>query len=321
MIHIVNGDVVGSKIGNLPGEILVWREMYDFGPLSADITEEKWIQRRARFFEKKLAIPAALFIRNCEHQNRYLDEIPRDKEIVLWFEHDRYDQTMLMYLLNVLSKMEFNNLSMVTINEYEGIEPFYGLGQLSSQKLEELYYLKRQPISDEQIDEAISGWSAYTSENPTEIEKWMASSQEKLPFLKKALQSHLSYFPSIHTGLNEVETLVVNYLDKNTCSFEDLFQSLTYHRTNDGISDLYFAAMLNEMMNGAYPLLESDYPLPNYLNPTPISKLKLTSYGLVILGKQKGLFERMERDWWVGGVYLKEDNWVSDGHKLFIYAD
>ncbi|WP_066256210.1 DUF1835 domain-containing protein [Neobacillus drentensis] len=296
MIHIANGDVVGSKIRNLPGAVLVWREMYDFGPLSEDISEDNWIKRRADFFEKKLAIPSSLFIKNCEDQIRYLDETPRVTELVLWFEHDRYDQTMLMYLLNVLSKKEFKNLSMVTINEYQGIEPFYGLGQLSIQQLEELYDNKKQSITDEQIKEAITGWRAYTSENPTEIEKWMASSQEKLPFLKKALQSHLSYFPSIHTGLNEVETLVVNYLDKNTCSFGDLFHFITYHRTNDGISDLYFAAMLNEMMNGAYPLLESDYPLPNYLNPTPISKLKLTSYGLAILGKQKGWFDRMERD-------------------------
>ena len=316
MIHIVNGDVVGSKIGNLPGDVLVWREMYDFGPLSTDITEETWIQRRAHFFEKKLAIPAALFIRTCEDQNRYLDEIPKDKEIVLWFEHDRYDQTMLIYLLNVLSKNEFKNLYMVTINEYEGIEPFYGLGQLSSRQLEELYYLKKQPISDEQINEAISGWRAYTSEDPTEIEKWMTSSQEKLPFLKKALQSHLSYFPSIQTGLNEVETLVVNYLDKNTCSFGDVFQSITHQRTNDGISDLYFSAMLNELMNGPNPLLECDYPLPNYLNPEPTSKLKLTTNGLAILGKQKGWFACVDRDWWVGGVNLKVDQWFWDGYKL-----
>jgi Domain of unknown function (DUF1835) len=65
---------------------------------------------------------------DCEDQNRFLSEITRETEIVLWFEHDRYDQTMLMYLLTELSKKEFMNLSMVTINEYEGVELFYGLG-------------------------------------------------------------------------------------------------------------------------------------------------------------------------------------------------
>lgn len=316
MIHLVNGDVVGSKLGNLPGEVLVWREMYDFGPLSHDISNENWISRRAHFFEKKVAIPAALFIQKCEYQNRLLSEIPRESEIVLWFEHDRYDQTMLMYLLNELSKKEFMNLSMVTINDYEGIDPFYGLGQLSSKQLEGLFYQKKQPITDKQMKEAISGWKAYTSKSPTEIEKWMASSEQKLPYLKQALQSHLSYFPSVHTGLNEVETFVINYLDINTCTFVELFQAITQQRINDGMSDLYFAAMLKELMSGLYPLLEGDYPLPNFQNPEPIAKLRLTSKGLVVLNGQKNHFEYVERDWWIGGVNVKEDHWFWDGNKL-----
>jgi hypothetical protein len=313
MIHIVNGEVVGSKIGNLPGDVLVWREMYDFGPLSKDLSDKNWLNRRANFFEKKLAIPTELFIQNCTRQNRYLSEIPRETEIVLWFEHDRYDQTMLMYLLNELSKKQFKNLSMVTINEYEGEDFFYGLGQLSSQQLEVLFYKENQIITEEQMQEAITGWKAYTSEDPTEIEKWIASSKQKLPFLKKALQSHLSYFPSVHTGLNELETLVINYLDRDTCSFPDLFQAITQKRINDGISDLYFASMLNELMNGPYPLLESDYPLPNFQNPEPKAMLRLTSNRL---DKQKDRFKLVKRDWWIGGVSVKEDNWFWDGNKL-----
>jgi hypothetical protein len=285
MIHIVNGDVVGVKLGNLPGDVLVWREMYDFGPLVANLSEEDWIKCRAHFFEKKLAIPEQSFIKNCGEQNRYLDEIPRDAEIVLWFEHDRFDQTMLMYLLNELSKKEFKNLSMVTINEYPGINPFYGLGQLSSQQLAELFYKKKQSISVEQMNEAITGWRAYISENSTDIEKWIAVSVGKLPFLKQALFSHLSYFPSVQTGLNEVETLVINFIDKNTCLFTELFHFISKQRSNDGLSDLHFAAILNELMNGTYPLIESDQPLPNYLNPKPNAILKLTSYGLDYLNR------------------------------------
>jgi Domain of unknown function (DUF1835) len=316
MIHIVNGDVVGSKIGSLPGEVLVWREMYDFGPLSEDISDEKEISRRAYFFEKKLGIPAALFIQNCEDQNRYLSEIQRESEIVLWFEQDIYDQTMFMYLLNELTKKEFTNLSMVMINEYQGIEPFYGFGQLSSHQLEELFYKKKQVISADQIIEAITGWRAYTSKNPTDIEKWIAASKQKVPFLTQALQSHLSYFPSIHTGLNEVETLVVNYLKNNSCTFTELFQFISKQRINDGISDLYFAAMLNELMMKPNPLLECDVPLPDYHNAKPISKLRLTSLGKDIFDGKRNYLGLLERDWWIGGVYLKEDKWYWNGKSI-----
>ncbi|MEH7304588.1 DUF1835 domain-containing protein [Neobacillus drentensis] len=316
MIHLVNGDVVGSKLGNLPGDVLVWREMYDFGPLCNDISDEIWIRRRADFFEKNIAIPAPLFIQNCENQNRFLAGIPRETEMILWFEHDRYDQTMLMYLLNELSNKEFKNLSMVTINEYPGVDTFYGLGILSSQQLEELFYTKKQPITNEQINEAITCWEAYTSRNPTEIEKWIAASNTKLPFLRQALQSHLSYFPSVHTGLNEVETFVVNYLERYPCSFVELFQAIAEQRRNDGISDLYFAAMLNQLMDGPYPLLECDSPLPNFHNPEPKAKLRLSSNGLDILTGHKFHFEIDSRDWWIGGINIKEDHWFWDGNKL-----
>ena len=45
---------------------------------------------------------------------------------------------MLMYLLTELSSKGFEKLSMISINQYPGIDPFYGLGQLSSEQLIEL---------------------------------------------------------------------------------------------------------------------------------------------------------------------------------------
>jgi hypothetical protein len=275
------------------------------GPLSFDCTKEKWIERRALFFENKLAIPNSFFINNCEEQHRNLENISRDIEIVLWFEHDRYDQTMLMHLLYELSQNEFTNISMVTIDRYPGITPFYGLGQLSSQQLEELFIKKKQPIMPDQIEEAISGWKAYTSQNPKDIEKWLATTKQKLPFLKRALQTHLSYFPSFQTGFNEVELLIINFLHDQPCSFWELFRYIRERRPNDGLSDFHLAALLTELMTGPSPLIESDQPLPNFQNPKTNPNLQLLN------GKKK-----FESDWWVGGVNLKNNQWFLDekGH-------
>ena len=315
MIHIANGDIVGSKLGNLPDEVLVWREMYDMGPLAQVSSKEEWIERRALFFENKLAIPRSLFIKNCEEQDRYLDGLNRDREIVLWFEHDRFDQTMFMYLLNELTKKEFTNISMVTIDRYPGIEHFHGLGQLTSQQLEELFYKMKQPISADQFDEAITGWKAYTSPNPIDIEKWLTTSKGKLPFLKQVLKSNLSYFPSCQTGLNDVEVLVLNFLYENPSSFWELFQYISEKRPEDGLSDFHLASIINELVVEKKPLIDSDKPLPNYLNSKTNPKLQLTNYGL----NEKRNFER---NWWVGGVNLKDNQWFLDenGH-LFLHLN
>lgn len=309
MIHIVNGDALANKMKNFDGFVMPWREMYDFGPLMKNSTKEMFIHERAFFFEQKVGIPASLYMENSRKQEQWLDQLPRDSEIILWFEHDRYDQTMLMYLLNELSTKKFENLSMVSINQYPGIQPFYGLAQLTSQQLSELYYTKRKPITKEQVDEAIAGWNAYTSTNPIEIEKWITNSNGHLPFLKKALETHLTYFPSSQNGLNDVENLIVDFIHLRTCSFTEIFQYISEKRINDGLSDLQLAAMLNQYVKGDYPLINLDSPLPNFKHPIPTSKLSLTQFGLDVLQRNTDRFHFTGIDWWLGGVHLNSDQW------------
>ncbi len=316
MIHIVNGDSLANKMKNFDGMVMPWREMYDFGPLMKDESQEKILMKRSLFFEEKIGIPPSIFIENSRKQNQWLDHLPRSSEIILWFEHDRYDQTMLMYLLYELSAKEFENVSMVTINQYPGIEPFFGLGQLSIHQLEELLHTARRSITKEQICEAIDGWNAYTSANPIEIEKWITSSKGHLPFLRNALETHLSYFPSVQNGLNEVENLVFHFINERVCPFTDIFQYISEHRLNDGLGDTHFAAIINQLILGENPLLQSDVPLPNFKHPIPKANLSLSSFGLEVLNGKNDRFDFVGIDWWLGGVHLKYDQWRWNQHHL-----
>ena len=305
MIHIVNGDAVGNKIKQIDGEIIVWRVMYDFGPVSSIWSKEEQVKMRASFFEEKLGIPSDFFIQNCEGQEKLLSNIPKSEEVVLWFEHDRFDQTMLMYLITELSSKGYGDLSMISIDQYPGISPFYGLAQLSSEQLIELLDSK-QKLTREQIHEAITGWKAYTSYYKADIEKWILLEDHSLPFLLNVLKNNNSYFPSKSTGLNEVEYLALSLINKGACLFYDLFQCIKEKRKNDGLSDLHLAAILNELMNTPFPLLKSDIPLPNYPQPYSNAKLELTANGLDVLEGKKNRIEFVGIDWWVGGVHLQK---------------
>jgi hypothetical protein len=68
---------------------------------------------------------------------------------------------MLMNLLTELSSKGYENLSMISIDQYPDISPFYGLAQLSSEQLIELLDIKKK-ITIEQIHEAITGWRHIT---------------------------------------------------------------------------------------------------------------------------------------------------------------
>ncbi|CAM3637105.1 DUF1835 domain-containing protein [Marinicrinis lubricantis] len=317
MIHIVNGDIVGEKlIHQVEGEVIVWREMYDYGPLLSKGSREEHLRRRAAFFEEKVGIPAKLFMESCEQQYRKLDELPRDTEVTLWFEHDRYDQMMLIYLITELNNRGFQKLSMVTLNEYSGIEPFYGMGQLSSLQLKELGLTHHQSLTPDQLQEAVEAWTAYTSENPLDTEQWIKASGQRLPFLTHAMQRHLRYYPSVHTGLNEIEDKSLRYIGDRACTFEALFEHISRSIPHDGLSDLQFAAILNQLTRGDFPLLDCDGPLPNYGNPNSSAMLRLTSSGKQVLQGNRDRFSCTGIDWWLGGVHLQDGSWRWDGERL-----
>jgi hypothetical protein len=304
LIHIVNGDDLGNKIKGLPGDFIVWREMYDFGPLNLTWSNENLIKRRATFFDEKLNIPSTLFRENCHNQLTQLNEISKDEEVILWFEHDRYDQTMLMYILTQLSTNQTSNLSMVSVNSYPTVSPFYGLGQLTSEQLTQLFN-GRVKISSKQVKEAISGWLAYTSSSSDDLNKWITDVLHELPFLLDAMKRHLYYFPSPETGLNEIESLLLKTIKKEgTCSFRELFNSISPFLINDGLSNLHISAILMELLKSEKGLLNADGPLPTFNSDHLNPYLSITNYGeSVLIGKANRL-DLIGIDWWVGGVHL-----------------
>jgi RNA polymerase sigma factor (sigma-70 family) len=99
MLHIVNGDSVGDKLkqGVVQGDILVWREVYPAGPVFADMAKPENRSARALYLEQSMGIPRSDYIRISETQERQIREFRQYEEIVLWFEHDLFDQTMLCY--------------------------------------------------------------------------------------------------------------------------------------------------------------------------------------------------------------------------------
>lgn len=132
MLHIVNGDVVGEKLrGKIEGEVLVWREVYSVGPVfrNMDGTDERKI--RAAVLERTMGIPYEEYIQSCEYQEHMLRDFNKHDDVVLWFEHDLFDQTMLAYLLHWFAKQPRGRtkLHLLCIGEYPGIEPFRGFGQ------------------------------------------------------------------------------------------------------------------------------------------------------------------------------------------------
>ena len=71
---------------------------------------------------------------------RRLEAFADYDEVVLWFEHDLFDQLLLIRHLDWFSRRDLGRtkLSLICIGEFPGFEPFHGLGQLDADQLTSL---------------------------------------------------------------------------------------------------------------------------------------------------------------------------------------
>ena len=81
---------------------------------------------------------------------------------------------------------------------------FYGLNELSDEKLLQLYENKVQLTQDD-IEYADYVWQLYCSDNPIRLENLTDFNNYNFNYLSEAIQAHLQRFPSIKNGLNAVE--------------------------------------------------------------------------------------------------------------------
>lgn len=282
----------------MEGEVLPWREDYTEGPVSADMEAESVRQERARFLEETFGVPQKEYSMNRDDQEAALESAASaGEEIVLWFEHDLYDQTMLVYLLHRLARLEAERdipplrLQLVAIGSYPGIEPFHGLGQLTAGQLAGLYP-GRRPVSPGQLALGRRAWEAYTSADPRSVEELLqAPDADALPFLRAAFAAHLERFPSVADGLGRIERAALEAVASGAEQPVPIFASATESLTLHGIGDLAFWALLERLGSGPSPLLRIDGAtrLPRFGDaaPQPGTTVRLTPDGhSVLAGRQ-----------------------------------
>ncbi|CQR56988.1 sigma-70 family RNA polymerase sigma factor [Paenibacillus riograndensis] len=317
MLHIVNGDVVGNmlKHGIVQGEVLVWREIYSSGPVFADLSGSRERAERARVLEATLGIPAGEYMTSCEEQERKLREYAQYDEVVLWFEHDLFDQSMLAYLLHWFKgqKLGRTKLSLLCIGEFPGIERFHGLGQLTPAQLGTLSGTWRT-IGRPEIELGSELWQAYASPDPTRMadlldQKNAELAASGLPFASEAFRTHLMRLPSVHNGLGIVEQATFDALASGAHTPLELFRQVTDTLHVLGMGDLEYWKVLRALTAGEHPLLHiegvegyTDFrQIPEFLN----RRVAATALGQQV---QEGAADRVlvqGIDEWYGGLHLQ----------------
>jgi hypothetical protein len=265
-----------------------------------------WLERRARFiaesFGRYQSLDYATVLEGARDEERRLLSASRDyARVVLWLEHDRYDQFVLLRCLAAFAEHGAPpRLELVGPNDFPGAARFLGLGQLPPEALR-LLWERRAPISTEQIAFGRHAWNAFRAADPRALAALARAGTPLLPDLAGALARHLQELPSATDGLGLTHRLLLQALADGAPQRAGRLVGLVMHDRDPlpGLGDIGYDLALRELAAGEEPLVARTGAHPP--RDWHRDDVAITAVGLAVLeGRRDALSLLPER--WVGGV-------------------
>lgn len=290
MLHLTNGESAGESLrrSGVPGRVISWRDVLHEGPVPAGLTLEGMSDVRARFLAHWDPTSFPAISASFDERDGALRSA---RHVVLWFEHDLYDQLQLLQILAALSDEPGAAVEMICIDAFPGVVPFYGLGQLTPMQLASLWP-KRQPVTAEQRSLGTRAWQAFTSPDPGAVPQLLAMDLSALPFLGNALHRLLDEYPAPPTGLGRTERQLLQAIARGIRSFAELFAANAAAEEASFMGDTTLESRLGALIRARTPLV----------TPEPYT---LTAAGHRVLAGEVDARQLNGTDRWIGGVHFK----------------
>ena len=289
MLHLTNGDTAARLIRRIgvSGTVIAWRDVLHEGPVPANLSLEGMSDVRARFavscrWGTLPDISASLGARDAALRSA--------RRVILWFEHDLYDQLQLLQILDTLAAQRDSSAELICVNVFPGVEPFHGLGQLSAAQIATLWP-NRRPVTPAQLALGQRAWKAFCSRNTAALPDFLRGDLSPLPFLRAALERLLEEFPAAPTGLSRTDRQILTAVAAGCQDFDSLFLACEQQESAPFMGDAVFELHLKCLIEARTPLL----------NPSPLT---LTTAGQRVLAGDLDAGELNGINRWIGGVHL-----------------
>jgi hypothetical protein len=260
---------------------------------------------------------------SLERRDRQFAEALRDGlEVVLWFEHDLYDQ---LQLLDALAREVGASLELIVIGSFHGKPSFGGLGELTAEELEMLWPTRRA-ATPEALDAGAATWDAFRAPEPTALAERAKHGSPEMPFLAPALLRLLEELPAPVDGLSGTERRALQAIAADARTPQSAFAAAQRLEDAPFLGDAWFYRALATLGRGRVRLVETQdgEPLPA---PPPLSDghafarlpLRLTAEGKRVLRGESDRVDLLGVDRWIGGTHVTPENvwrWDSARHRL-----
>ncbi len=290
---------------DLRGEILPWRDVLHEGPVPDGLQDHELRAVRARFLADRGFGNYEQILSEFVERDALLSEFLEYEEIVLWFEHDLYDQLQLLQVLAFFAERGGVDGRLAAV-----IVPHY-LGRVAPQRLRS-FFDQRRPVGADMRDLGRRAWSAFRSPNPIDLVALRDADTSILPHLTGALRRHLEEFPAMRDGLSRSERQILQVLRDGPMRLDALFRA-AHHDVEDPIflGDTIFALYVRRLAGpeGALVQREDGVALETVRDFEDdrefwAQRAVITDLGKAILSGDRDRVQITGVDRWLGGVHL-----------------
>jgi hypothetical protein len=314
-LHVANGTSTTTIIeaAGIPGARSIWADPLYEGPVPAGLNDEELLQVR-RQYHAGPNHPTGRASATLDHTGDPANDmrewraiIERHElydELVLWFEHDLFDQLALIQLLTWIRSHlpPTKPVSLICIGSFPGRPDFKGLGELTPPELASLFDT-RQPIRPSQYELAERAWVAFRAPTPEALDAVRQGDTSALPYLAPALVRFLAEYPWTRDGLSRTERRLLELADGGIVlwkAFPLMLQGEQVYYVTDTSLDALAAALAGTVT----PLLALDRSSAEERRPLN-ADVTLTDAGRSVLAGELDRVTACGIDKWLGGVHLQ----------------
>ncbi|MDP1907479.1 MAG: hypothetical protein Q8K85_04200, partial [Hyphomicrobium sp.] len=302
-LHIRCGGDIRDKLieAGIEGDFLSFADPAWLGPPPAS---NAWIAGRAALIAERTGLSRQKIRADLGDAYWRLARAPADYgRIVLWGEHDLYDQAALVRVLaSFAPRKKLPRIELISIDRFRGIKRFIGLGQLSAAQLATLWP-RRKPISRQQLAFGAKAWAALRAPTPEPLEALCKGDLRALPFLKAALQRQLQELPWTKDGLSLTERNALAALAKGPRSAAEVFaEAQTRRDPQPFMGDLFFWSVLRDLLETPRPPIAVSAATRRAAWHKRV--LRLTPVGKALLAGKLDWQATGPLERWVGGIAI-----------------
>jgi len=312
---ITNGEGAVNAIKNaeIEAEFLSWDDILHDGPVINKPTLEETSELRAKFIYEIGFASSDKAKESFEKRDRKLKNLEKYNDVILWFEHDLYDQLQLIQILDYFNREgKPENLYLICEDQY--------IGESSPGLLNKNFNLKTV-ISERTIKLGSKVWEVFSNENPKELEKLLEDENRELPFINSIIRRLLEEYPSEANGLSRSCNQILSIVEDEAKTPGELFREFLLKEDPKYHGDWIVFHYVHLLCNLEHPLLKysngtKKFPPENEKKYFE-EKIEITPKGREVLNNRKNNLSVNGINKWIGGVHLNKNNiWIrktSDG--------